>query len=107
MDRGLIKWNGFFMPEHKELLKQTYIEDLKTEKPALDEEQLHAMNDLFVMSIQDNEQLELTLWLDGFIELIRPVIIQKIDPYQRKLYVLYKGSKHYFHFDSLIEAKRI
>ena len=28
------------MPEQKELIKQAYIENLKTEKPALDEGQL-------------------------------------------------------------------
>ncbi|KAA9012287.1 YolD-like family protein [Niallia endozanthoxylica] len=101
-DRGLMKWNGFFMPEQKELIKQAYIESLKTAKPILDEGQLHEMNDLLIKSMQDYEPIKLTLWMDGFIKDFGPVIVHKIDPYQRHLYVLYKNGKQTFHFNSLI-----
>ena len=84
-DRGLMKWNGFIMPEQKELIRQIYTESLKTEKPILDEEQLHKMNDLLVRSMQDNEQITLKLWVDGFIKDFGPVTIYKIDPVSAKL----------------------
>ena len=106
-DRGLMKWNGFIMPEQKELIRQMYTESLKTEKPILDEEHLHKMSDLLVRSMQDNEQITLTLWIDGYIRDFGPVIIHKIDQHQRNLYVFYKDSKQIFHFDSLIGLKRI
>ncbi|WP_191090683.1 YolD-like family protein [Niallia endozanthoxylica] len=107
MDRGLMKWNGFFMPEQKELIRQIYKESLKTEKPILDEEQLHKMSDLLVRSMQDNKQMILTLWMDGYIRDVGPVSIHKIDQHQRNLYVFYKDVQQIFHFDSIIGVKNI
>jgi hypothetical protein len=107
MDRRLMKWQGFIMPEHKAMIKNAEIESLKATKPILDEGQLQEINDLLVMSMQDEEKIELSLWLDGFIEDFGPVIIHKIDPYQRKLYVRYKDGQQVLHFDSLIGTKKI
>jgi hypothetical protein len=106
-DRGLKKWNGFIMPEQKELIKQAYIENLKTKKPILDEEQYHEMNDLLVRSMQDKEPIRLTLWIDGFRKEFGPVIIHKIDHYQRYLYVQDIDGIQMFHFESLIGVKSI
>jgi YolD-like protein len=104
-DRGLMKWNGFIMPEQKELIKQVYIENLKIEKPTLDEGQYHEMNDWLVRSMQDREPIRLKLWIDGFIRDFGPGIIHKIDPHQRSLYVQDKNGTQMFHFDSLIGVK--
>lgn len=104
-DRGLIKWQGFFMPEHKSLLKIAEIEDMKSKKPILDEGNLQEINDFLVQSVQDELEILLTLWLDGFVEEIGPLVVYKIDPYQRKLYVRYKDGTQIFRFDSLIGAR--
>lgn len=104
-DRGLMKWQGFFMPEHKSMLKRAEIEILQTRKPTLDETQLQEINDLLVQSVQDELEVIITLWLDGFIEEIGPLVVQKIDPYLRKLYVRYKDGQQIFSFDSLIGVK--
>lgn len=104
-DRGLMKWQGFFMPEHKALLKRAEWEGTKVKKPILDEGQLQEINDLLVQSVQDELEIVLTFWLDGFIEDIGPLVVYKIDPYQRRLYVRYKDGTQYFRFDSLIGAK--
>jgi hypothetical protein len=107
MDRGLKKWNGFIMPEQKELIRQAYIENLKTEKPALDEGQLLEINDLLVRSMQNQEPIELKIWIDGFVRDFGPFIIHKIDPYKRNLYVQDRDGTQIFHFDSLIGVKGI
>lgn len=104
-DRGLIKWQGFFMPEHKKMLKEAEIEDMKLKKPTLDEGQLQEINDLLVQSVQDELEIILTLWFDGFIEEIGPLVIYKIDPYQRKLHVRYNKGTQIFRFDSIIGAR--
>lgn len=103
-DRGLIKWQPFIMPEQRSMLKHVYIDSLKINKPSLDEGQLEEINEVLVESVQDEREIKLTLWLDGFIEDIQPVIAYKIDPYQRKLYVRYKDGNQVFLFDSLIGA---
>ncbi len=104
-DRGLKKWQGFIMPEQNEMLKQADVESLKIEKLILDEEQLYNINDLLVLSMQNEENIEITLWMDGFVTHFGPVIVYKIDPYQRKLYVQYEDGQQIFHFDSLIGAE--
>ncbi len=106
-DRGLLKWQPFVMPEQRSVMKKVYIDDAKMNKPIMDEGQLHEINDVLVQSLQDEREIKLTLWLDGFIEDIEPVIVYKIDPYQRKLYVKYKDGQQEFRFDSLIGAKEI
>ncbi|MEL3958222.1 YolD-like family protein [Caldifermentibacillus hisashii] len=106
-DRGTKKWQGFFLTEHVSMLKKMDIEDRKVRKPVLDEQQKLEINDLLVLSLQDGEPIQITLWLDGFIEEIGPFTITKIAPYKRRLYGLYKGGNHSFSFDSLIGAKRI
>lgn len=107
-ERGLKKWQpAFFMPEQIKMLKQIEIEDMKVEKPVLDEYEIQEINDLLVSSILDREPIQLKLWLDGFIEYIQPFIATKIDPYSRKLYGLYKDSTQSFSFDSIIGASRI
>ncbi|MCU9601753.1 YolD-like family protein [Pallidibacillus thermolactis] len=107
-DRGLIKWTpAFMMPEQIKLLKQVEIEDMKIKKPVLDEQEIQEINDLLVESILDHKPICIKLWLDGFIEELSPITITKIDPYNRKLYGLYKESTQSFSFDSLIGASKI
>lgn len=103
-DRTLKKWAPFLMPEHKSLINKAYKESEKLLKPTLDEDELQEINNVLVGSIQDQKEIELTLWLDGFIEGLSPVIVSKIDPHSRKLYVTYKGNVQYFNFDSLVGA---
>ncbi|WP_050632216.1 YolD-like family protein [Bacillus andreraoultii] len=106
-DRGLKKWNGFFIPQHISMLKKFEIEDMKVQKPVLDEDQLHQINDILVESLMDREQIQLKLWLDGMIEEFGPFIATKIDPYQGKLYGLYQDDICSYSFDSIIGAKRL
>ena len=104
-DRGFKKWQPFIMPENKGMYNKVFKDDLKLKKPILDEDQLHSINDVLVQSIMDETEIKLTLWLDGFIEDIKPVIVRKIDPYQRKIVVQYKNKQQSFWFESLINAQ--
>lgn len=102
-DRGLKKWHGFFMPEHISMLKHYEMEDLKVQKPVLDEDLKHEINDILVESVMDRDQIQLKLWLDGVIEEFGPFIATKIDPYQR----LYEDDICSYSFDNIIGAKRL
>lgn len=106
-DRGLKKWQGFFIPGHIGMLKKIELEDMKVKKPILDEDQVHEINDILVESLMDCKEIYLKLWLDGIIEELGPVIATKIDPYNRKLHILYKNNPNYIHFDNIIGASRL
>lgn len=95
------------MPEHIAMIKKYENEDKKVKKPVLDEYELEEINDLLVQSILDRQPIQIKLWLDGIIENIGPLVVTKIDPYTRKLYVMYKDSPLSFSFDSLIGANRV
>ena len=107
IDRGLKKWQPSIMPENKGMYDKVFKDDLKLKKPILDENQLHSINDGLVQSIMDETEIVLTLWLDGFIEDIKPVIVRKIDPYQRKIVVHYKNGQQSFWFESIINAQTL
>lgn len=107
IDRGLKKWQPSIMPENKGMYDKVFKDDLKLKKPILDENQLHSINDGLVQSIMDETEIVLTLWLDGFIEDIKPVIVRKIDPYQRKIVVQYKNGQQSFWFESIINVQTL
>jgi hypothetical protein len=107
VDRGIKKWQPFIMPENKSMYNQVFKDDLKLKKPILDEDQLHSINDVLVQSVMEETEIKLTLWFDGFIEDIKPVIVKKIDPYQRKIVVQYKNGQQSFWFESIINAQTL
>ena len=107
IDRGLKKWQPSIMPENKGMYDKVFKDDLKLKKPILDENQLHSINDGLVQSIMDETEIVLTLWLDGFIEDIKPVIVRKIDTYQRKIVVQYKNGQQSFWFESIINVQTL
>lgn len=107
VDRGIKKWQPFIMPENKSMYNQVFKDDLKLKKPILDEDQLHSINDVLVQSVMEETEIRLTLWFDGFIEDIKPVIVKKIDPYQRKIVVQYKNGQQSFWFESIINAQTL
>jgi hypothetical protein len=107
VDRGIKKWQPFIMPENKSMYNQVFKDDLKLKKPILDEDQLHSINDVLVQSVMEETEIKLTLWFDGFIEDIKPVIVKKIDPYQRKIVVQYKNGQQSFWFGSIINAQTL
>lgn len=73
-DRGNIKWQGFFMPEHVEKLKEMHIDEMRTSKPLLDEYQLREIDERIHTSMEYSLPLIFTLWFEGFIEEVEGVI---------------------------------
>ena len=57
---------GFFMPEHKSMVKKAKIESLQTSKPILDEMQLQEINDLLLQSVLEELEVIITLLPDVF-----------------------------------------
>lgn len=92
-------------PEQIRLLKEMEEEDKKVPKPTLSEDEKLEINDLLVQSWQDQTPLILKLWNKGFIEETGPIIIAKIDPYQRMLYGELQGETKLISFNSLIGAR--
>ena len=52
-DRGLMKWNGFFMPEHIEMLKQIQKDYYKLPRPILDDGQIEEIEQVLLISFEN------------------------------------------------------
>ena len=77
-DRGKMKWQGFFMSEHTELLKQIPREYEKVKKPELDEQELEEIQIITMESLNYTLTIKMTIWKDGFKKTYEG-IVDKID----------------------------
>lgn len=83
-DRGLKKWQGFFMTEHTDLLKNYSADDYKTKKPILDEQELEEINIVIYDSLNYTLPIKVTTWKDGFFKHHKGVV-DKVDPISMSL----------------------
>jgi YolD-like protein len=61
-DRGLKKWQGFFMTEHTEALKDYVKEQQRQQQPILDEQKLQEMNELIAESMENNSPVRFKVY---------------------------------------------
>ncbi|MBD8523825.1 YolD-like family protein [Lysinibacillus fusiformis] len=70
-DRGIIKWGAFKIPEHENLLLDTWKEMQKESKPDLTEWELEDLQLKIDVAAEQGYLITLTVWEDSkFIELI-------------------------------------
>ncbi|NEY99226.1 YolD-like family protein [Heyndrickxia shackletonii] len=70
-DRGLAKkWQGFFMPEHVEGLKQMWIDQKKIQMPLLDDYQIQEFEERIKYAKDYKLPVEFTLFDNGFTDVI-------------------------------------
>lgn len=67
-DRGLKKWNGFFMPEHVEGIKQIWIDEKRIQKPLLDDYQVQEFEERIHFAKEKKLRIEFTVFDNGFTE---------------------------------------
>jgi hypothetical protein len=83
-DRGMKKWNGFFMSESIKLLKDLWQDDHKTPRPHLDETKIEEMERLLSESEDTKILLEVTTWKNGFFT-SRVGFVTKIDRLNKRI----------------------
>jgi len=102
-DRGLMKWQGFFMPEHVSSLKEVWHDDKKEDKPSLDEYQLQEMDEKIHISMEYNLPLSFTIWMEGHTEEMVGVI-HYIDRLNKQLRIKdYLGNVILIDYENLVE----
>ncbi|MEK4199115.1 YolD-like family protein [Cytobacillus sp. FSL K6-0265] len=106
-DRGKMKWQGFFMSEHTELLKQIPVEYEKMKKPELDEQELEDIQIITMESLNYTTTIKLTIWIDGFTKTYEG-IVDKIDHINMYIYLETTESNILkFHIHEVISIERI
>jgi hypothetical protein len=85
-DRGNIKWQGFMLPQHSEMLKHLYeIEQHMIEKPVLDEQKLEQLNKAMLLAMSEKKPLHISFYKDGFLKEFQGYII-RLDNVNKTVY---------------------
>lgn len=106
-DRGLIKWNGFFMPEHVKALKNLHIEDQKIKMPLLDEYQLQEYEERIHYAMEYRLPVEFKLYDNGFEETVKGHV-HYVDQINKRFNVKDNQSQvHYVRYDEIMDVKVI
>jgi hypothetical protein len=103
-DRGMMKYQGFFMTEHSELLKEAKKDYYRVEKPSNSQEQIEEFERLISESLQFHTELEITLWKDGFFE-TELCQIKKVDQLNKMLYLQENEERSTIRFTDIIDIK--
>jgi hypothetical protein len=107
-DRGTIKWQGFFMPEHKKMLREAWEEDKKQKKPVLDEQEIEIFNQNLAESLQNSTLISIKLYKNGYIESFGPVKVLQVDLNIGKIKVIdEKEYIHYLRFDDVVGSELV
>lgn len=89
-DRGIKKWAPYkaLIEQEPAIVSMNKVRS-KVDKPILSEDQMEAINEILVN--YQGEELIATIYKNG--ELItKEIIIKKIDPYERKIFLVERGS---------------
>ena len=103
-DRGMMKYQGFFMTEHSELLKEAKRDYYRVEKPTISQEQIEEFERLISDSLQFHTELEITIWKDGFFE-TELCQVKKVDNINRRLYLHKKEGRTIIQFHDIASVK--
>ncbi len=64
-----LKWQGaFFMPEHVKMMHDAKRDELRVNKPILDEYQIEEYEQIMHQAMEFNFKVKLKVWEDGFIQ---------------------------------------
>ncbi|MEK5390230.1 YolD-like family protein [Margalitia sp. FSL K6-0131] len=86
-DRGLIKWHGFFMPEHVEGLKQMWIDQKKIQKPLLDDYQVQEFEERIRFAKENKLPVTFTVYDNGLVETFTG-IVYSVDQIKQRIKLL-------------------
>jgi hypothetical protein len=85
-DRGNIKWTGFLIPEHREMLKHLYeVNQHMVEKPLLDEQKFDELNEVIHKAMAESKPLNITFYEKGFLKEFQGYII-RLDNVNKTVY---------------------
>ncbi|WP_342489188.1 YolD-like family protein [Cytobacillus sp. FSL W7-1323] len=106
-DRGKMKWQGFFMSEHTELLKKIPAEYEKVKKPELDEQELEEIQIITMESLNYTLTIKMTIWVDGSTKTFEG-IVDKIDHINMCIHLETNNLRILkFHIDEVISVERV
>ncbi|MED1711687.1 YolD-like family protein [Bacillus thuringiensis] len=102
-DRGLKKWQGFFMPEHVEGIKQMWLDDQKIKMPIWDEEQIAEFEQLIRYAKDYNLYVDLSIYNEGFERKIT-CSVKALNPLEKVIKVVTADGMENIQFDKILNV---
>lgn len=100
-DRGIMKWQGFFMTEHVEVLKELDKERRKVPKPVIDESMFEEWEEKICCAMEHNLPVTCKVWKDGWISSVTGPV-HHVNTIDKKFAVKSTEGFCYINFDSII-----
>ena len=85
-DRGKLKWQGFFIPEHVKMLQDLKIDDQKLDKPIIDEYQIEEFEQRICLAMEYSYRVTIKTWESGFFKVYKG-LIHRLDEINRILFL--------------------
>lgn len=89
-DRGKMKWQGFFMPEHVKLLKDMYKDHNYQQKPIIDEYQWEEFDSRIHLAMEFAYNMNFTVWEAGEFKGYNGKIL-RLDEINKVIYLEQQG----------------
>lgn len=90
-DRGIKKWVSLMLPEYVQSLKELEMDNLKVDKPILDEQQYEELNGLIFEALANHKLLQFSYYSNGAIEIVTGKI-SFLDDLKKEIHILDKES---------------
>lgn len=102
-DRGNIKWTSLMLPEHVELLKEMWQEDLDVPKPELDSQEIEIMNQRLNHAYHEKKPVWLSIYDDGDMTKVMGRIKQ-INTYSKTIRLDHTDGERIVFLDDVIDV---
>ncbi len=104
-DRGKMKWQGMFMPEHVKGLREFDWDHKKKTKPELDEQQYELMEETICEAMAEDLALCMTVFEKGDFHLLIGRV-HYVDSYKKELRVVdFHHEVHRVKMSDLVDVK--
>ncbi|KYD11101.1 hypothetical protein B4102_2285 [Heyndrickxia sporothermodurans] len=102
-DRGLKKWQGFFMPEHVAQIKEMWLDDQKIKMPIWDEDRISEFEQLIRYAKDYNLYVDLSIYNEGFERKIT-CSVKALDPLEKVIKVVTAEGMESIQFDKILNV---
>lgn len=103
--RGMVKWQPFAsLPEQANYINKLMYELNKVGRPILSEDQLQELNEKLFTYYENEEQIKINYYYDGYIYLVEGIII-KVDKIRKMILIENNGKKDKFSIESIVEIE--
>lgn len=103
-DRGAKKWQGMFLPEHREQLAALWEEEQKEARPILDEQQIERIQVVLTNALATRAPIQCHIYEEGHLQTYQGRI-RRIDTMTQRLELQAETGYHAIPMGDIVEVE--